>query len=196
MPNYTTADEMATRLGNISPNSESWTVLMSAIDAAEAAVEDYCGRVFTLQTSATALTFCPADSKVLETGDFGSTSGLIVADTFGTHTTYQLEPLNGIGPNNRPWPYTRIRLALDFFAYPIWPGQATVTITARWGWPSVPVPVKDACRILAADLYHMKDNQFGVAGFGEMGVLMVRENRMVANLLALYRYTDNVFGIA
>jgi hypothetical protein len=196
MPNYTTPEEMAARLGNLSPMSESWSVLVSAIDAAEAAVEDYCGRVFTLASVATAVQFYSSDAKVLEVDDIGTTSGLIVADTLATHATYQLEPLAGIGPNGRPWPYTRIRLGLDFFAYPIWPGQATVTITAKWGWPSVPTPVKDAVRILAADLYHMKDNQFGVAGFGEMGVLMVRENRMVANLLGLYRKVENVVGIA
>jgi hypothetical protein len=191
MANYTNVAEMAARLGV----SIDATGLSLAIDAAEAAAEDYCGRVFTLQTSTTTRHFCAYGYRFVDVDDIAATTGLVVADTNTTHTNYQLEPLDGQWPNGRPGPYTRIRLLSEIFAYPIWPGQATVTITARWGWPSVPAPVADAVRILAGDLFKMKDNAFGVAGFNETGVMMIRQNAMVANLLAIYRNVGSVVGI-
>lgn len=198
MPNYTSIGEMKLRIGSLNEDPATVIALDAAINAAEAAVEDYCGRVFTTTSVASARVFVPRGGHVF-TDDISSTSGLIVADTGTTYagSTYQLEPLNGIGRNGRPWPYEAIRLVNGaFFVFPIYVGQATVTITAKWGWPSVPEPVIDAVRILAGDLYRMKDNQFGVAGFGEMGVLRIRENATVANMLAIYRRASHVFGIA
>lgn len=186
MAKYVTEQEIAQRLANLSPTSETWSIMISAIDAAEAAVEDYCGdRVFTVPTgAATARVFIPRGGHVY-TDDIGDLTGLVVADTSQTYgsTAYQLEPLNALAKGR---PYDTIRLLGGLYASTCY-GQATVTVTAPWGWPVTPEPVKEATRTLAGDLYHLKDNQFGVAGFGEMGVLMVRENSYVKSLLKNYR---------
>jgi hypothetical protein len=194
MPNYTTLEEMKSRLGSISDDLD--VVLTAAIDAAETAIEDVCGRPFTLAASATPRVFRGLGAYV-RVDDISSATGLIVTDIFQTFTQYQLEPLNALGPGRRYHPYTLIRLATGFyFAPPIYYGQATVTVTAFWGWTTVPNPVKEATRILAADLFHMKDNQFGVAGFGELGVVMVRENKTVVGLLKNYRRGEHAYAMA
>lgn len=66
-------------------------------------------------------------------------------------------------------------------------GRPLVYITARWGWPTTPNPVKQAQYILAAEFWKMRDAPFGVAGFGEFGVVRVRKNMIVAQLLEPYR---------
>lgn len=184
MAKYTTLDEMKDRLGTVTTGLD--LVLTSAIEGAEAAIEDYCGdRVFTVPTGAAlARVYVPHGNHVY-TDDIGSLTGFVVADTGQTYgaTAYQLEPLNALVKGR---PYDAIRLLGTSYLSTSY-NQATVTVTAMWGWPAVPSPVKEATRILATDLYRMKDSQFGVAGFGEMGVMMVRENRTVANLLKNYR---------
>lgn len=196
MANYTSLEEMKDRLGAVASGLD--LVLVLAIDAAEAAVEDPgfgCGRRFTADTVATARVFESCGNYVY-VDDISSTSGLIVADTAGTtYTAYQLEPLNGIGPNGRPWPYTKIRLATQYFAYPTYAGQATVIVTAKWGWPAVPNPVRDAVRILASDLFGMRNNQFGLA-FTDMAAVRIRENATVVKLLHTYVRTGNTIGVA
>lgn len=181
MSNYTTFADMRGRLTMVTAELDA--VLLSAIDAAETAIEDYCGeRVFTADLAATARVFVPRGGHVF-VDDISSTTGLVVADTGQTYSTYQLEPVNALAKGR---PLTAVRLLGGCFAQ-AYCEEASVTVTARWGWPSVPTPVKNATEILAADLFNMRDNQFGVAGFGDMGVMRIRENAQVKNLLVNYR---------
>lgn len=183
MPNYTSLEEMKSRIGSMTDDLD--VVLGLAIAAAETAVEDHCGeRPFTADAAASARVFIPRGGHVF-VDDISSLTGLVIADTGQTYASsaYQLEPLNALAKGR---PYEGIRLLGSSFISTSY-DQATVTVTARWGWPAVPTAVKEATRILAADLFHLKDNQFGVAGFGEMGVLMVRENSYVKTMLKNYR---------
>jgi hypothetical protein len=101
---------------------------------------------------------------------------------------YQVTP-----PTPRPgWPYTAIEaLGSAWFpgqygfspyygyAYTYSPGyygasfggewyprsmRARVRVTAKWGWPTVPPQVRQACQILAIDQYKSKDLTNGAAG--------------------------------
>lgn len=199
MPNYTTLEEMKSRIGSISDDLD--VVLGLAIDAAETGIENWCGRRFTADANASARSFVPSrgDPMVVLTDDISSTVGLIVADVATAAyaaADYQLEPLNGIGPGGNAWAYERVRLLATYFTRSWNEMQATVIITARWGWPAVPAPVKDAVRILAADLFAMRDNKFGVAGFGDMGVLRIKANPVVQMMLTDYKRTKTKVGIA
>jgi hypothetical protein len=49
-----------------------------------------------------------------------------------------------------------------------------VQVTARWGWPAVPEPVRSACGILAGRLFKRADSLLGVAGFGDLGAITLR----------------------
>ena len=75
--------------------------------------------------------------------------------------------------------------------------QNTVEITGVWGWPSVPLDVKQACRIIVAEISKMQESPLGVAGFGEFGVMRVSKTMppRAMQLLAPYRHGHN-FGIA
>jgi hypothetical protein len=65
--------------------------------------------------------------------------------------------------------------------------RAPLQVTARWGWTAVPAPVADACLILAEEDFKLKDSPFGVGGYGQFGIIRVRDNPMAARMLAPYR---------
>lgn len=200
MAKYTSTEEMAARLG-VPPTSDSMSAIALAVGVAEAGIELWCGRRFTLDTVATTRSYLPSrgDPMVVLTDDISSTSGLVVADVATASyasTDYQLEPLNGIGPGGTAWPYERVRLLATYFTRSWNEMQATVLITAKWGWPTIPGPVQEASRILAGDLWNMKDNKFGIAGFGEVGVYRIKANPVVQMLLTDYRRIKTKLPVA
>lgn len=192
---YATVAELRERFGI--DDSMDDGLLAAAIDAAQNQVDEFCGRVFTLDTVATARWL---DSDTCGSGhlpyDIATTSGLIVAtdhnndgvaeQTWTISTHFTLAPLNGIGPDGRTgWPYTQIRTVYGSPRY--WPwGRNVIQITAKWGWPAVPANVKQATLMLAAETMKLKDAPLGVAGFGDLGLIRVRENPIVARLLSRY----------
>lgn len=168
--------------------------LDDALAAAEAAVDQRCGRTFTLATEASARTFS-ARRQVLSTADgqrlilrtdIGSTDDLAVAiGTTGAWTTITASvetwPLNALAEGR---PITSLLLLGG--AWPSSGGQR-VQVTARWGWPSVPEPVQQATRILAMRLWKRKDSVEGMVGSAEWGVARIsRVDPDVEALLAPY----------
>ena len=174
--------------------------LAFALEVATQKVDDHCGRTFATATVATARTFRSVDPYrlVLDPGcDIQSTSGLIVKtddDDNGTYEStwtvdadYVLDS-TGVGFNGASgWPYTEI-VAVGSRTWPTATLRRAVQVTALWGWAAVPDPVKQATLLLAAEQWKLKDAPFGVAAFGEFGALRVRDNPMVAGLLARYRH--------
>jgi hypothetical protein len=161
---------------------------MAALNAASAAVESYCGRVFTLDTTATARVYDVTRSDRVAIDDIATTTGLIVktgrpgsfTTTLTVDTQYWLKPLNAVA-QGRPyeWVFTE-----DLFTVAPYP---TVQVTAKWGWPSVPAEVSQATLLLAARLYARKDSPTGVAGFGDYGVVRITASDAdVARLLDPY----------
>jgi hypothetical protein len=55
----------------------------------------------------------------------------------------------------------------------VWNRQATVRVTAVYGWPAVPAEVNMATVIQASRLFKRLDAPLGVMGFGDMGVVRV-----------------------
>jgi hypothetical protein len=111
-------------------------------------------------------------------------------------TSYQLMPYNG--PQYEE-PYT----ALSLLGGVQWPvptfnmRQNTVEITGVWGWPAVPLDVKQACRIIVAEIAKLESAPLGVAGFGEFGVVRVSQTMppRARQLLQPYKHGSN-FGVA
>lgn len=142
--------------------------------------------------------YYPDSPTLVYTDDFASTSGLILAADYGNDgvyeltwlaANYQVEPINGIFDGTPGWPYYRIRAINQY--YPLWWGavgspRASLQVTAQWGWASVPAGVQEACLLLAEEIFKLKDAPFGVAGFGAMGAVRVRENPKVMALLERY----------
>lgn len=167
-----------------------------AVKAASRSIESATHRQFNTSGTVTARAQVAAYEGVIYVDDIATNGGLILAtdeDADGTYETtwaatdYQLEPLGGIVDGIPGWPYTRIRAVSDARLFPRNRfGRATVRVTADWGWPDVPDPIKSAALILAEEIYKMKDAPFGVAGFGEYGMLRVKENPKVAGMIAPY----------
>jgi hypothetical protein len=168
--------------------------MTSALAGAEYAVKRHCHRDFTVATdTATPRVFVPESDTVVRVDDFASTTGLVVTNDGSTIAAagYQLEPLNGIDLTGEAVPYTTVRLVTGL----CWTRtyrRATVSVTARWGWSTIPDDVVEATKILAKDLVHHRETRFGVAGWGQFGVVRMRENPTVLSLLQRVVRMDRV----
>lgn len=191
MTAYVTLDELKDALGVEHANEDSR--FAAALNAASRAVDDFCGRVFTTDTAATARQFQPHSGSLCLVDDFYTTSGLVVKtddDDDGTFETtwaaadYLLQPLNG-RRGAQTWPYTEIHTLIPR-SFPR-TAHPAVEVTAKWGWTTPPEPVKYATRLLAMAAWKRKDAPFGVAGFDTFGVVRVRDDPDVARALGPYR---------
>lgn len=175
-----------------------------AIAAACREVDAICGRVF-YQTTAVRY-FWPDNQGETCIDDLATASGLAVAvdsagdgtyaQSWAVTTDFFLEPINQIQDGIAGWPYTKLAATFATNYFPIRYTSSivhpTVKVTGTWGWAAVPDPVKQATLVIAAQLYKMGDAPFGTAGFGEFGVLRVREIPIVQQLLGPYSKTAGV----
>jgi hypothetical protein len=194
---YVTVAELRDRMGiGDSYDDDS---LAAVLDVACAAVDNYCGRTFAQDPAVTVRTVRAADfyRLILEPGmDISTASGLIVRTddnddgtyetTWTIGTDFTLES-SGYGYNGQSgWPWTQL-MAVGAKYWPVFTTlRRGVEITARFGWPAVPDPVKQATLLLAAEQWKLKDAPLGVAAFGEFGPIRVRPNPAAAALLARY----------
>lgn len=162
------------------PDTIDDDLIVSVIEGACRRIDEECGdRHFYADTTATARVFASNGQRVLPVDDISTTTGLLVKvdhdgdgvfETTIAATGYQLEPLNSLA---RSKPVGMLR-AVDAN----WPqsstGRALVEVTARWGWPAVPAPVAEAARLTVLRLFNRFNSPLGIAGFGDLGAVMVR----------------------
>ncbi|HEX6970007.1 MAG TPA: hypothetical protein VF174_14530 [Micromonosporaceae bacterium] len=167
--------------------------LAAALASVSRDIDDTCGvppGAFRPATAATARVFEPRDPCLVYVDPFWTAADLVVAtddggdDTYSTvwsTSDYQLEPLNAAAYGK---PYTAIRARTRRFPC----RRASVQVTARWGWPTVPDPVRQACLMLAAMAAKLTaEAPFGVAGFDQFGAVRVRDNPIARGMLAPYQ---------
>lgn len=169
------------------------TLISMAGSAASELIDGHLGRTF--GTATATRYFAPDTATVLQVDDLAGTAITLqtssnadgVWDVTWTTADYQLEPLNGMN-EGQSWPYTRIR-AIGTYWFPQAAGEATVKLTATYGWPSIPTAVKQAAVIQASRIYKRLDSPLGVAGFGDLGVMRVTRSvdADVEVLLAPYK---------
>lgn len=201
--NYATVAELKKRLAVNDVEDDS--ILESAVITASRSVENYTNRQFNDAGTTSARVYYQTDIVCVETDDFSTTTGLIVQtdpagdgsfSTTWSAADYQLLPLNGIVGGTPGYPYNRITaVGSRLFLFPqVWYTlrRAPVRVTARWGWASVPAEINQATLILAEELAKAKDAPFGVAGFSEFGVVRVRQNPKIKDLLNDYRADGGV----
>lgn len=198
---YCTVGSLKSRFG-ISDAVDDFE-LERAVRAASRRVESYTGRPrFWRDAAVTTREYAATDGRTLYIPEGISTeTGLIVATdeggsgTFARTLTVSTDflgwPRNALADGK---PYEQIHLA-DNYSFPVHAnGRYGVQVTARFGWPSIPADVSEACLILSHRLFKRKETSSGVVGFDGGGVT-VRLSRMdpdVAELLDPYR----IFGIA
>ena len=171
-------------------------LLATAIDAASRWVDGWCDRSFAAAgTAVTFRDFVPTDTfGIVQIDDCVQVTEVRVDDDLDQTYSKTLqaidwaaEPVNTTTYGIR-LPFTRLRSYEDGY-WPVWRGQPTVRVYARYGWPAVPDPVRVATMLQASRLYTRNDSPLGVAGFGDMGAM--RGSRFVdpdvEALLAPYR---------
>jgi hypothetical protein len=171
--------------------------LIAALDAADAAVDDWCGRVIAVAPAeASARSFRPAGNtrSFLPIYDCVSITSVVENSvTLTANTSYVAEPLNGIDPTGQTVPYDGLSKVSGYWH---WNGPvATVTISARWGWASIPPQVAEATKMLAKDIASARSLRGDVAGFGEFGMVRIRQSPQIQGLLGRFRRTE-AWGIA
>jgi hypothetical protein len=172
----------ALRIGTADTQDDA--MLENCITASSRFIDGYANRMFWQAGSATARVFTARDSYFCFCDDFSTTTGFVLQtdtdgdgtfDTTWASTDVQLEPLNQI-LDGQTWAYYRLR-AVGNYLFPTLEANfgeaAMVQVTARWGWPSVPEPVKQACILQSARVYKRYDSPLGVAGFGDLGAIRV-----------------------
>lgn len=181
-------------------------VLAQKLDGAIREVEGFCGRRFVQDSEASALgipnEYVARGVVNLPAGyDISTATGLVVKTDTGNDGTYEttwtistdfvLEPLNGRGRDGSTgWPYTTV-VAVGSKWFPTWRHRRPVVeITAKWGWAATPSPVFDAVLLVAAESWKLKEAPLGVAGFGDFGVVRVRDNPIVARKLDPFVHPD------
>jgi hypothetical protein len=173
---YCTVGEVRGQLG-ADPNRDltDQSLLERAVAATSRAIDDYCSggvpgsRRFWRDTTAVPHTFWTDDPERAWVDDISSTTGLLVKtdeDGDGTFETtwtqgtdFQLEPLNA---DLAGWAWWEI-VAVGAKRFPFYPQRAGLQVTARFGWPQVPVKVNQAAVLKAAKLYRRKDSLDGFA---------------------------------
>ena len=185
---------------SISDNVDD-TLLENMIEAASRSIDRIANRRFYLDSTASARQYRVSSPVILYTDDIGTTSGLIVQTdddgdgTFETtltlNTDYIMDPLTALSLGR---PFTQITIVSTSNNFPIFPGlfqnglRPGVQVTARFGWPSVPDDINQACLILTADLYKRKDSPGGILGLGDLGAIRMSPlGRDVTQIVRAYR---------
>lgn len=178
MANYCTLSDLKSAL-HIN-DSVSDVMLNASITAASRWIDGWCNRSFAAAgTAATDRDFIPtAMYDTLFIDDTVQVTAVKIDEdvdrSFATSlqaVDYQTEPVNSV-IDGIAVPYNRLVPNEDGY-WPMWRGQATVRVTARWGWPAVPEAVTQAALMQSSRLFARLDSPLGVAGFGDLGAMRV-----------------------
>ena len=154
---YCTADEVVAQMGLTSSTGARGEIAAAAVEDATAWIDQYCGRDFNKLTEVREFSPASRGLRVVETGDlFAATAVATRPDRRSPWVAldaadWALEP-GPDGQSRHPQePAQAVLLYSDVAAFP-WkpPPETTVQVSATFGWPSVPGPVRRACVVIAA----------------------------------------------
>jgi hypothetical protein len=175
------------------------SLLEMAVESASRLIDGHAARKFWSAGTATKY-FVAQDDFLCEVDDLASSTITLqtssgadgIFDTTWDADDFQLEPLNG-ELDGIVWPYTTIR-AIGDYLWPISGGEALVKVTGVYGWPSVPIAIKQACIIQASRIFKRLDSPLGIAGFGDLGAIRVTRDLDpdVAQLVMPYKRMRNL----
>jgi len=197
---YTTVNDLAAYL-TIAPANFN-DDLAYAINAASRFVDTYCARRFYADGSDSSRVFWTKDPRVQIIDDCYSVTSVKLSTndnntfdkTFTAGTDYTAEPLNGIADGVTGLPTYRLRWLTP--TLPLNTQTPCIQVTGKWGWAAVPMEVRQATIIIAAETFKLKEAPFGVAGFSEMGVVRIgKMSPQAAAMLRPYRTGDSLIGI-
>jgi uncharacterized phiE125 gp8 family phage protein len=170
-PDYVTAAELKAYL-RISDAVDDVQVAL-AITAASRAVDRHTSRQFGLVAAPEARTYTSRWDRirrryVCDIDDLMTVTGLTIANTQGPVTAYTLKPGNAVA-KGRPWSLLVLDPQPTIHPTPWVTLEDDVTVTARYGWTTVPDPVKQATLLQASRIFARRGAPFGVAGSPDLG---------------------------
>lgn len=150
------------------------TRLESAIQRASRWIDSKTGRFF-YQVSGTYDFVCQNPYRI-RIVDLATANGLVVTSddnndnsfsgTWELNTDFRLEPTEA--------PAFGLPYNFLYAQDSEWVQDTRVRVQGTFGFPAIPDPIKEACTLLSIRLYKRPDAPLGVAGFGDMGAVMVR----------------------
>jgi len=188
---YASVQELSKTL-NLTGTTYADQDLKLALGAAKTAINNRCGRVFTLGSSETRKYYKAVSSDYVRIDDATTVTSVVVnGQTLVQDTDYYLDPvaITFTGP-----PYDVLR-AMPGTALPGYGpfGMSTswgpVSVTGTFGWPTVPEPIKEATMIIGSKLLQRaRSAPFAILSFGDGGeaARLTRSDPDVAMLLGPY----------
>ena len=168
--------------------------LQEALDSADEAINDYCGRTFTVASSGTRV-FVPSGSPVLYIDDCTTVTSVTVDGAVLGASSYQKEPLNGRSFSGQTVPYTRLVHLSDYWSV-ITEGEATISIVATRGWAATPSRVTSAARILAKEIAETRNQLGGYQVIAPEVAARAVSHPKYRQMLDPLRRMDRVSGLA
>jgi hypothetical protein len=179
--------------------------LLQAIYSAESQLDSLDGtarRIAPADAVATARVFTPSYCSDLLWFDDAADVTAISENgvTLTVNVDYRLLPLNGLDPvtgDYRPW-YCARRLGAAGVGYRDWYRQdesTLITVTATWGWTTIPPLAILAVKILAKNDLLSRNVSHGLVGIAETGGVGERESKQVLDAFRALHH-PNKWGIA
>ena len=165
---------------NISATDATSDALLEVIiEAASRTIDSDCGRWF-FKSATDEVRFYSAEfaEKLFFNDDIVTIAELATDDAnnrtwssiWSATADYDLIPYNAAA-NGKP--YSSIEMtSIGAYIFPIYP--KAVRITGIFGWPSVPMKIKQACILLSARLFKRLSTPLGVASMAAMGEIQVQ----------------------
>lgn len=207
-PDYCTLAELKSYL-RIADTTDDANLALD-ITAASRAVDQFANRPFGLTGSAIQRLYTwhgdlVDDQFALPIDDLMTTVGLVVtADTSGTftysttlvlNTDFDLYPYNAVAD---AVPFTHI-VRRNTSVQP-WPApadrQRAFSVTANWGWATVPSAVEIATLIQASRFFVRRDAPFGTAGSVELGSVVKLQAKLDPDLQTALMAYKKYWGAA
>jgi hypothetical protein len=195
---YVTLAEFQNYTGMTTLTAAETSSIESAIEAASRSIDRIANRRFYADSVAFARLYRPQDIYRLIVDDISTTTDLAVnldADGKGNYTDaltidvdFILDPVNAPSKGR---PYTMVTM-VGSTGTSTWPFptsfRPSVQVTAKWGWPSVPDDIVEACLILSADYMKRASSVGGVVGLSELGAIRMSPlGRDIAAIVRAYR---------
>ncbi len=164
MPNYTTLADVKASLGIPNGSTGEDTYITASINAAEAEIDNYCGRTFVADGAASARVFQPYDGVKVLIDDFYTDTGLVVKTDTSNDGTYAttLTVASDFIYNGNAAPFNILYNVSGTFPRYL-NARPTVQVTAKWGYEAtVPAAVSQAALIMGARLFQRRSSPLGV----------------------------------
>ena len=204
---YIGLEEFKDRLG-ITDDADDYAA-QTSIAASAGWINEHCKRHFNRVTETR--TFVPHDIYELAVDDIVPGAAITLSvdyDGDGIYeqawtlgTDYQLDYARdrfNLTSTGIARPYNKVRVINSGRTFPfLWPFAPLnrVQINTTWGWPQVPWQVAEGNRILAADLFRMKDAPFGIAGMADIGAARISANPWLSEMLLPFVSGRNKVGV-